>query len=183
MVVVIVGLAGAVLLLRSHPGDRGVERSGAGPAPADQTWTGLDAQARCDSASALVTHPDRWPVRCRWRSPGEALQGQAFPPPPGPAPFDDPHVQIFVAPDQTREQLAGAIAHELGHMHHTREPDFVADWMAARNLPAGTPDEVWAEDYAEVFAALFAPPSGRWRAPTPRPSPEALASLRAQFFL
>ena len=78
--------------------------------------------------------------------------------------------------------MASAIAHELGHMHHTREPTFVREWLAARNLPAETPAEVWTEDYAEVFAALFGPRQERWRAPTPRPSPEALAVLKARFF-
>jgi hypothetical protein len=145
-------------------------------------WSGLDPQARCDSAVALVTHSDRWPTLCRWRAPGEQLQGQAFPPPKGPAPFDDPHLEIYVAPGQSREELASAIAHELGHMHLTREPTFVAEWLAARNLPAPTPPEVWVEDYAEVFAALFGPPPSRWRAPTPRPSPEDLVRLKARFF-
>ncbi len=89
-----------------------------------------------------------------------------------------------MAETQTREQLANAIAHELGHMHHTREPApaRVAEWLAARSLPPTTPDEVWTEDYAEVFAALFSPPSDAWRAPTPRPSAEELASLKARFF-
>ena len=153
-----------------------------GPSGADPAWSQLDPQARCDSALALVTHPDRWPVICRWRNPGERVAGQSFPPPPGLPPYDNPRVEIYVSPGQSREALARTIAHELGHMHHTREPDFVADWLAARNLSPQAPDEVWAEDYAEVFAALFAPPSGRWRAPTPRPTPEALAALRAQFF-
>ena len=129
-----------------------------------------------------MSYPDRWPVRCRFRNPGENLVGQSFPPPVGPPPYDDPHVEIYVAPEQSREDLARAIAHELGHMHHTREPAFEAEWLRARNLPAGTPSEVWTEDYAEVFAALFAPAGDRWRAPTPRPSPEALAALKAQFF-
>ena len=179
---VLAAVAAGLLALSVLSGDRTAERPGADGVDGARRWATMDAQARCDDAAALVTHPDRWPVRCRWRSPAETLEGQAFPPPPGPPPFDDPHVAIFVAPDQTREQLASAIAHELGHMHHTREARFVPDWLAARNLPAATPDEVWAEDYAEVFAALFAPTSGRWRAPTPRPTPEALAALRAQFF-
>ena len=106
------------------------------PAPVDSAWAALDPQARCDSAAALVTAPDRWPTLCRWRSPGEEFQGQAFPPPKGPPPFHDPHIEIYVAPTQTREELANAIAHELGHMHHTREPAFVGDYLAARNLTA-----------------------------------------------
>ena len=149
----------------------------------DPSWSSLDAQGRCDAAQHEVTHPDRWPLRCRWRQPGELLEGQSYPPPKGPPPYDDPHVEIYVAETQTRAQVAHAIAHELGHMHHTREPAFsVAEYLAARGLPATTPNEVWTEDYAEVFAALFSPPTDAWRAPTPRPTPEALAALRARFF-
>lgn len=152
------------------------------PPPPDSAWSRLDAQARCDDATTLITYRDRWPTLCRWRQPGEGLQGQAFPPPIGPPPFDAPRVEIYVGPTQSRELLANAIAHEFGHMHHTREPTFLPQWLAARSLPPGTPDEVWTEDYAEVFAALFSPPSDRWRAPTPRPTPEALADLRTRFF-
>ncbi len=152
------------------------------PAPVDSAWAALDPQARCESAAVLVTAPDRWPTVCRWRNPGDRLQGQAFPPPKGPPPFDDPHIEIYVAPTQTGYELANAIAHELGHMHHTREPAFVSDYMAARNLTADGQSEVWTEDYAEVFAALFSPPADQWRAPTPRPSPEALAALKGRFF-
>lgn len=148
----------------------------------DDSWSGLGPQARCDSAASLVTATERWPVLCRWRNAGEALQGQAFPPPKGPPPFDDPHIEIYVAPTQSREELANAIAHELGHMHHTREPDFVDRWLSARSLPADTASEVWTEDYAEVFAALFSPPADHWRAPTPRPSAEALLVLKGSFF-
>jgi hypothetical protein len=149
----------------------------------DPEWSRLDAQGRCDQALQDVSHPGSWPVRCRWRQPGEMFQGQAYPPPKGPPPYDEPRVEIYVSETQSRGQVANAIAHELGHMHHTREPTFaVADWLAARGLPAGTPPEVWLEDYAEVFAALFSPPNDAWRAPTPRPTPEALASLKARFF-
>jgi hypothetical protein len=151
-------------------------------ATADPAWTVLDPQARCDAALTLVTHPDRWPTRCRWRTAADVLQGQSFPPPKGDPPFDEPHVEMYVAADQSRDELAHAIAHEYGHMHHTREPDFVAAWLQARGLPADTPSEVWTEDYAEAFAAVFSPPSDQWRAPTPRPSPEALAALEAHFF-
>ncbi len=152
------------------------------PASSDPAWSRLEPQARCDDAMVLITHPDRWPTRCRWRNPGELVQAQAFPPPKGPPPFDDPHVEIYVAPSQSREELASAIAHEYGHMHHTREPGFVADWLAARNLDPQTPSEIWTEDYAEVFATLFSPPAERWRAPTVRPTAEALAELKARFF-
>lgn len=145
-------------------------------------FAALDAQGRCESAATLLTTSERWPMTCRWRAPSDALQGQAFPPPKGDPPFDDPHIELYVDPAQSREQLAHAIAHELGHMHLTREPAFVPEWLAARDLPPDTPSPVWTEDYAEVFAALFSPPSDRWRAPTPRPSPDALADLRARFF-
>jgi hypothetical protein len=182
--VVMVGLGAAALLAA-----RGQGASPTRSAPSAATsgtvgpaWSQLDPQARCDSAVALVMHPDRWPMQCRWRTAADLVQGQSFPPPKGPPPFDDPHVEIYVAPDQTWDQLAHTIAHEFGHMHHTREPRFVPQWLAARNLQPDTPSDVWTEDYAEVFAALFSPPSDRWRAPTPRPSPAELAALKAQFF-
>jgi hypothetical protein len=149
---------------------------------ADQTWDGMDAQARCDHALRLVTSRARWPTRCRWREAGETLAGQSFPPPIGPPPYDEPRVEIYVAREQVPEEVANVIAHEYGHMHHTREPAFIADWLDARNLPPETRSEVWTEDYAEVFATLFSPPSPGWRAPTARPSPGALADLRARFF-
>lgn len=154
------------------------------PSEAVTEWAGLEPQMRCAEALVLVTVPARhvWPMACRWRVAGEGLQGQAFPPPKGPPPYDDPHIEIYVAPNQSREDLANAIAHELGHMHHTREPTFVAEWLSTRNLPPDTPSEAWTEDYAEVFAALFSPPADHWRAPTPRPSPEALAALKSRFF-
>ena len=161
---------------------RAGEAPGDPPAPVDTSWSALDPSARCERAAQIITYRERWPTVCRWRGPGERLQGQAFPPPAGPPPYDIPRVEIYVAPAQTREELANAMAHEFGHMHHTREPTFAAEWLATRNLPPTTPPEVWTEDYAEVFAALFSPPSDRWRAPTPRPSPEALADLRARFF-
>lgn len=152
------------------------------PPAGGRAWAALDPQDRCDSALGLVTHPDRWPVICRWREAGEALQGQSFPPPKGPPPYEDPHVEIYVEPAQGREELASAIAHELGHMHHTREFRSLGEWLAARGLGPGTADAVWTEDYAEVFAALFSPPAARWRAPTARPGPKALAELKARFF-
>lgn len=148
----------------------------------DPAWDPLGPQQRCERALDLVSHPDRWPIRCRWREPGEGLAGQSFPPPAGAPPYDEPRVEIYVARQQPMEDVARTIAHELGHMHHTREPTFVAQWLQARNLPPDTPSEVWTEDYAEVFAALFGPPNDRWRAPTPRPGAEALAGLKARFF-
>ena len=174
VILVDIAVAGVLWHARSsHPKPR--------PAP-DTAWSHLDPQARCDDAVQLVTHPDRWPTECRWRQPEDRLQGQSFPPPVGPPPYDRPHVEIYVAESQTREQLAHAIAHEYGHMHHTREFRLVSEWLAARRLPPDTGSEVWTEDYAEVFAALFSPPSDMWRAPTPRPSPEELAALKAEFF-
>jgi hypothetical protein len=175
-VVLVNVVAGLVVWSLTRPGERSSARAAPDP------FAALDAQARCDSAVALVTAPDRWPMECRWRTASDALQGQSFPPPPGPPPFDDPHVEIYVAPTQSRDELAHTIAHELGHMHMTREPTFVPAWLAARNLAPDTAVTVWSEDYAEVFAALFSPPSDRWRAATPRPTPEVLAALKAQFF-
>jgi hypothetical protein len=152
------------------------------PAAAQPAWSVLDPQARCGTALALVTQDDPWPTFCRWRQPSDALQGASFPPPKGDPPYDSPHIEIYVDPAQTREELAHAIAHEMGHMRHTREPTFVPAYLAARGLPADTPSAVWTEDYAEVFAALFSPPSDKWRAPTPRPDAQALSGLKAQFF-
>ncbi|MGH9225983.1 MAG: hypothetical protein ACRD2W_19835 [Acidimicrobiales bacterium] len=140
------------------------------------------AEARCADAIPLVKADVHWPVRCRWRRATDDLQGQAYPPPKGLPPYDDPRVEIYVDPAQDRASLAHAIAHELGHMHHTRDPQFVPEWLAARGLPADTRDEVWTEDYAEVFAAIFSPPADRWRAPTVAPDAAALAALRARFF-
>jgi len=152
------------------------------PTAAVSAWDALDVQARCDGAVALVSRPNPWPMRCRWRVPGDFNQGSSFPPPAGDPPFDQPRIEIYVDPAQTRDVLARVIAHEMGHMRHTRAPTFVPEWLAARGLAPDTPWPVWTEDYAEVFAALFAPPGDRWRAPTPRPGPEALAGLRARFF-
>ncbi len=152
--------------------------------PPDATWAALDPQSRCDEAAKLLTRRLQWPTHCRWRRPDDRLEGQAYPPPAGPPPWDDPRVEVYVAETQTPEQLAKAIAHEHGHMHHTREPapGLAAEWLAARSLPWTTPDEVWTEDYAEVFAALFSPPNDAWRAPTTRPSDEELVALKARFF-
>jgi hypothetical protein len=160
------------------------QRQGAGSPAAigSPAWSSLDPQMRCNSAEALVTVPDPWRTTCRWREPSDGLQGSAFPPPKGDPPFDDPHIEIYLDPAQTRESVAHAIAHEMGHMRHTREPTFVPEWLAARGLPADTPAAVWTEDYAETFAALFSPPEDTWRAPTPRPDARQLAGLEAQFF-
>lgn len=143
---------------------------------------GLGAQARCDRAAALVTAGRNWPVECRWRQSTDLLQGQAFPPPAGDPPFDRPHVEIYVAPAQSSQQLGHAIAHELGHMYHTRDYRFVPEWLAERHLPADTPWEVWSEDYAEVFSTLFGPAFDPWGAATARPGAEELARLKGRFF-
>jgi hypothetical protein len=184
VVIVVAGGVAAALSgrLRASPHARPRPATAPTTAASDPAWSALGPQARCESAVALVTHPDRWPMVCRWRTQSDVLQGQSFPPPKGPPPFDDPHVEMYVDPAQARDQLAHAIAHEFGHMHHTREATFVLQWLAARGLPPDTPTQVWTEDYAEVFAALFSPPSDLWRAPTPRPTPEALAALKADFF-
>jgi len=165
--------------------DRATGRSAVALRPADgaiSAWSGLDPQERCLSAAVLVAQANPWPTACRWREPTDGLQGAAFPPPKGEPPFDSPHIEIYVEASQTREEVAHAIAHEMGHMRHTREPAFVPDYLAARSLPPDTPSAVWTEDYAETFAALFSPPVAQWRAPTARPAAEALASLRARFF-
>lgn len=172
-------LAVASLTLRD---DGSTARVQGAPPTTVSPMDGLDPQARCDRAARLVTASRRWPMVCRWRQPGDLLEGQAYPPPPGDPPFDDPHIEIYVDPAQSADGLARAIAHELGHMHHTRDPRFVPEWLSVRGLPAGTPSEIWTEDYAEVFAALFAPPSEQWRAPTPRPTADDLVRLKIRFF-
>ena len=86
-----------------------------------------------------------------------------------------------MAPGDEPVEIARAIAHEMGHMRHTREPDFGAEWLGARHLAGTTDWQTWVEDYAEVFAALYGPKSD-WRAPTPRPSPTELDALRSRFF-
>ena len=60
---------------------------------------------------------------------------------------------MYVDPAQTRNELAHAIAHEFGHMHHTREPTFVPQWLAARGLPPDTPVETLEEIIASRNAA------------------------------
>lgn len=151
--------------------------------PAADPWDSLDAQARCDSAGELVRRPNPWPTICRWRAPGEVLHGLSFPPPTGDPPWERPRIEIFVAGSESRIAIAHAIAHELGHMHHTREARFGPQWLEARGLAADTPATVWTEDYAEVFATLYGPPVDGWQAPTTRPSPSALAKLESQFFV
>lgn len=161
---------------------------GSSPAPATATtttlsdWDRLDPQGRCDDAVALVRRPDPWPTLCTWREEKTSVGGQSFPPPVGDPPWDHPRIQIYVARTDSRVDVAHAIAHELGHMTHTRDFAQVPQWLAARGLPANTPWEVWTEDYAEVFAALFGPPVDGWHAPTTKPAPAALAALEAQFF-
>jgi hypothetical protein len=152
------------------------------PAAQAAAWDALDPPARCASALELVDYPLRWPMVCRWRSSDDTEAGVAFPPPVGPPPWDSPRIEVYVARPDTRAQVAHAIAHELGHMHHTREADFAGAWLVARNLPADTPSTVWVEDYAEAFAHVFGPADAGWYAPTPRPSPSALMALKDGFF-
>jgi len=178
----VVAAVALVLWLGHRSAGPGAPTGALAPPSAATVWDGLGPQARCDSAVALVTQPDPWPTICRWREATDALQGQSFPPPKGAAPYDDPHIEVYIHQGQSRYDVAHAIAHELGHMRHTREPDFVPAWLAARNLSPDTPSAIWTEDYAETFAALFGPPSDQWRAPTPRPGAEALAALRTRFF-
>jgi hypothetical protein len=154
------------------------------PAPTVTTtqWDTLDAQGRCQSAAELVRRPNPWPTICSFRAAGDTLRGQSFPPPVGDPPYDHPHIEVYLRPTESREDVAHTIAHELGHMTHTREATFVPAWLQARGLPADTPPAIWTEDYAEVFATLFGPPVDGWQAPTTRPGPAELAALQAQFF-
>jgi hypothetical protein len=176
-VAVVVGVAaGAAAWLR-----RDTRRAAAGPSAASP-WAALDPTGRCTSALALVHYPNQWPMFCRWRATDEKLAGSAFPPPVGDPPWDRPHIEVYVAPTETREEVGHALAHELGHMRLTREPSMVDAWLSARGLPPDTAAQVWVEDYAETFAALFGPPVGHWDAPTPAPDQSALARLRAEFF-
>ncbi len=155
------------------------------PAPAAAAatgWDALDPAARCASAAELVRQPDPWPTTCRWREAGEGLRGLSYPPPAGDPPWDRPRIEVYLSRAETRADVAHTIAHELGHMRHTRTATFGPQWLQARGLPDGTPPSIWTEDYAEVFATLFGPPVDGWQAPTQRPSPEALAALKDQFF-
>lgn len=179
LAVIGVALLVAVVFQAGRDGSSAARPSAGAPAAEGDA---PDPDARCAAALGLVATRERWPITCRWRLASDGLQGQAFPPPAGPAPFQVPHVEIYLEPAQSTEDLARAIAHEFGHMHHTREFLRLPEWLRARNLPADAPVELWSEDYAEVFARLFGPPSEKWRAPTSPPDPEALAGLRSQFF-
>lgn len=144
-------------------------------------WSRLDPQARCARAQGLVRYENSWPLVCRWRGPDDAMVAVSFPPPVGEPPWDRPRIEVYLSPDQGPPEVARVIAHEMGHMVHTREPTFAAEWLQARNLPADTDSSIWVEDYAEVFAALYGPP-GDWRAPTLPPTSSELQDLRSRFF-
>ncbi len=150
--------------------------------PADTAWDGMDAQGRCDSAAELVRRPNPWPTICRWRAPEEGVRGLSFPPPVGEPPWDRPRIEVYVGATETRADVAHSIAHELGHMHHTRDFTREPEWLQARGLAPDLHWTVWTEDYAEVFAALYGPPTDRWRATTAPPSPADLADLERRFF-
>jgi hypothetical protein len=160
----------------------GSSTPGAPRTAAPTGWDALDAQGRCDDAAALVGRPNPWPTVCTWREPGDTLRGQSYPPPAGAPPWDRPRIEVYVGRTESRTSVAHTIAHELGHMVHTREATFGPQWLQARGLPADTPPEVWTEDYAEVFATLYGPPVEGWQAPTTRPDAATLARLEAQFF-
>lgn len=147
---------------------------------ADQ-WSRLDPQGRCARALTLIRHESSWPIICRWRRADDHVLAVSFPPPAGNPPWDHPRIEVYVSRHQGQSEIARVIAHEMGHMVHTREPTFASEWLKARRLPPDTDSSVWTEDYAEVFAALFGPP-GDWRAPTAPPSSSELADLRARFF-
>ena len=151
------------------------------PRPAVNGWSRLDPPERCARALRLIRHENRWPLVCRWRVPEDRAVAASFPPPAGEPPWDAPRIEVYVAPEDEPVEVARAIAHEMGHMRHTREPTFAAEWLQARRLPADTDWRIWVEDYAEVFAALYGPKSD-WRAPTPPPSPAELEALRSGFF-
>lgn len=114
-------------------------------------------------------------------TPGGRGRRRVVPSARGDPPWDRPRIEVYLSPDQGPPEVARVIAHEMGHMVHTREPTFGAAWLEARNLPPDTDASVWVEDYAEVFAVLYAPP-GEWRAATPPPTPAELDALRSRFF-
>jgi hypothetical protein len=153
----------------------------ANPDPVADDWSRLEPQARCVRALTLGRRENPWPVICRWRRPDDRVLAVSFPPPVGEPPWDRPRIEVYVSPQDEPTRIARAIAHEMGHMVHTREPNFTTEWLRARRLPQDTEASVWAEDYAEVFAALYAP-EGDWRAPTPPPTPAELEALRLRFF-
>lgn len=151
----------------------------------DPAWEALDPQARCTEALALVDYANRWKLLCRWRTDADRgraeLWGQSYPPPAGEPPWDDPRIEIYVTPEQDRAELGRVIAHEMGHMHHTRQAGFASEWLEARGMADTTPWTIWTEDYAEVFAAAYGPPFPDWAAPTSRPTPDQVALLKARF--
>jgi len=150
--------------------------------PASSGWSALDPAARCERAIDLIAYRTPWPVLCRWRAAGETTSGVSFPPPAGHPPWDRPRIEVHVDAGQSREELARVIAHEMGHMHHTRDASFAPEWLKARSLPPETDWAIWTEDYAEVFASIFGPPFADWRAPTVPPTAAELSTLRDRFF-
>ncbi|MDQ4088936.1 MAG: hypothetical protein M3163_01295 [Actinomycetota bacterium] len=155
---------------------------GRSPTRSSSDWSALDPALRCKAAVELIDHPAPWPIVCRWRQPGDTMTAVAFPSPVGDPPWDRPRIDVHVDAGQSREELARVIAHEMGHMHHTREPSFTGGWLQARNLAPDTDWTIWVEDYAEVFARIFGPPFPDWRATTVPPTPAELESLRTRFF-
>ena len=145
-------------------------------------WSVLGPQARCADALGLVRRAEPWPIVCQWRSAGQPLEGEAFPPPPGDPPWDHPRIMIYVGPAQTRDQVARVIAHEMGHMYLTRTASAGPAWLRARGLAPDTPATEWVEDYAEVFAAVYGPDLRDWQGMGARPGPAALQDLASQFF-
>ncbi len=145
-------------------------------------WSALDPQARCGRALSLVKYLNVWPLVCQWRTPGQALDGEAFPPPVGEPPWDHPRIVIYVAPGQSQAQVARVIAHEMGHMYLTRAATIGPAWIQARGLGPDAMPTKWVEDFAEVFAAVYGPDVGDWAGEGARPAPPQLAALAAQFF-
>ncbi len=151
--------------------------------PPPSGWSALDVAARCADAASLVAYVSVWPLDCQWRSPGQTIEGEAFPPPVGDPPWDHPRIVIYVARTQSRAQVARVIAHEMGHMYLTRTASDGPAWVQARGLPHDTPAEIWVEDYAEVFAAVYGPDLQDWQGAGSRPSPAELRDLATRFFL
>jgi hypothetical protein len=158
-----------------------VATRGQGPSPPASDWDRLDPPARCARALGLIRQRNPWPLHCRWRVPEDRVVAASFPPPVGAPPWDAPRIEVYLTPEDEAVEVARAIAHEMGHMRHTREPTFVAEWLQARRLRGDTDWQIWVEDYAEVFAALYGPRSD-WRAPTPAPSAADLDALQSRFF-
>lgn len=147
-----------------------------------RAWSSLDAQGRCNDAVRIVHYANAWSLICQWRAPGQTIEGEAFPPPVGDPPWDNPRIVVYVALTQSPDQVARVIAHEMGHMYLTRTASDGPAWLKARGLAPDTPASRWVEDYAEVFAAAFGPDVHDWQGAGARPSQAEINRLAAEFF-